>query len=85
MSNEPLSMRHSQLKWNLSSKGSVILPNFSLVLQGSSDGSLAIVLNKVRSQPQIIGAYKRSAPMRNRESVMEACAALKALQASSTR
>ncbi len=49
-------------------------------MQGVSDGALAVLVEKVRSQPQILGAYKRTAPMRSRESVMEFCAALACLK-----
>lgn len=48
--------------------------------QGARDGTLATLLEKVGSQPQIFGAYKKSAPMRNKNSVMEVSAALQSLK-----
>eukprot|EP00884_Botryococcus_braunii_P005344 jgi/Botrbrau1/14810/Bobra.0332s0003.1 len=46
------------------------------VLQGTSDGSLAFLLEKMGSQPQIASAYEREAPARSRHSALEFQAAL---------
>lgn len=51
-----------------------------LLAQGVGDGSLSVLVEKVRSQPQISGAYKKTAPMRNRESAMEFCASIACLK-----
>ena len=57
-----------------------IFLHVACALQGVSDGCLAIAADKVRTQPQIFGAYKRTAPMRAREQIMEFCAAVTSLQ-----
>jgi len=52
--------------------------------QGVADGTLSVLVEKVRSQPQISGAYKKTAPIRSRESVMEFCAAIERLKVPSS-
>jgi hypothetical protein len=48
--------------------------------QGVADGTLSVSVEKVRSQPQISGAYRKTAPIRSRECVMEFCAAIGCLK-----
>ncbi|KAK9812803.1 hypothetical protein WJX72_004085 [[Myrmecia] bisecta] len=44
--------------------------------QGLHDGSLAMLVDKIRSQPQVASAYDKAAPVRNRQQVMEFQAAI---------
>ena len=48
--------------------------------QAAEDGSLAFLVGKVRTQPQIYTAYASSAPMRSRELTSEFQAAVMALK-----
>jgi len=43
----------------------------SLAVQAVRDGSLAQALGSLRSQPQVLAAYSRTAPVRDRQRVME--------------
>ena len=51
---------------------SVFLPlssrcsNLSLHIQAAADGSLGVLVDKVRSQPQIFTAYSKAAPIRDK-------------------
>ena len=49
-------------------------------VQAVADGSLLVLVDKVRSQPQVYTAYRPSAALRCREMVMELLAALRPLQ-----
>lgn len=49
-------------------------------MQAVSDGSLAALLLKVQSQPQILSAYDKAAPMRDRDAVGQLAAELGAVK-----
>lgn len=48
--------------------------------QAASDGSLAVLVQKLRSQPQILTAYARNAPLRQQATVDQLATALLQLQ-----
>lgn len=55
-------------------------PCVCLSAQAAADGSLPVLVQKLRSQPQILTAYARDAPLRQPATVDALVAALQELQ-----